>query len=123
MGRIAMGRKNNREIGTAYEKRAVLFLQEKGYEILQTNFRCHQGEIDIVAKEGRYIVFVEVKYRQSDRNGLPEEAVGVYKQKKIIQTARYYLYRNGWREETPCRFDVVGISGEEIRLLRDAFAL
>lgn len=130
--------KNRRETGTAYEKKAVLFLQEKGYDILQTNFRCRQGEIDIVARDGKYLVFVEVKYRSNDARGLPEEAVGEYKQKKIIQAARYYLYSKGLAEDTPCRFDVVGIygtkistgafvgeshPGEKIRLLRNAFEL
>lgn len=116
-----MGRENKRKIGTAYEKKAVLFLQEKGYEILESNFRCRQGEIDIIAKDGRYLAFIEVKYRHDDRGGLPEEAVGRDKQKKIIQTAKYYLYRKGLSEETPCRFDVVGILGEKIRLTRNAF--
>ena len=107
-----MAGKNRREIGTAYEKRAVLFLREQGYDILQTNFRCRQGEIDIVARDGRYLVFVEVKYRGDDTRGLPEEAVGGKKQKKIIQTARYYLYSRGLPEDTPCRFDVVAIHGK-----------
>lgn len=116
-----MGRGNRQKIGTAYEKKAVLFLQEKGYEILKTNFRCRQGEIDIIAQDGRYLVFVEVKYRHDDKGGLPEEAVGKDKQKRIIQTAKYYLYQKGVSEETPCRFDVVGILGKRIRLIRNAF--
>lgn len=116
-----MGWENKRAIGTAYEKTAVLFLQKKGYQILETNFRCRQGEIDIIAREGRYLVFVEVKYRHDTRGGLPEEAVGYRKQKKIIQTAKYYLYRKGLSEEIPCRFDVVGIQGDRIRLIRNAF--
>lgn len=121
MGRRIMGWENKRKIGTAYEKKAVLFLQEKGYEILESNFQCRQGEIDIIAQNGRYLVFIEVKYRQNERGGLPEEAVGREKQKKIIQTAKYYLYRKGLSEETPCRFDVVGILGEKIRLIQNAF--
>lgn len=112
---------NNRKIGAVYEKRAALFLQKKGYEILETNFRCRQGEIDMIARDGRYLVFIEVKFRRDNSRGLPEEAVGKYKQQKIIQTAKYYLYQKGFTEDTPCRFDVVGITGEKIRLIRNAF--
>lgn len=116
-----MGGKNTREIGTAYEKGAVLFLQNKGYEIVQCNFRCRQGEIDIVAKDGRYLVFVEVKYRHGITAGWPEEAVGRQKQRRILQTAKYYLYQNQLPEDTPCRFDVVGICGGEFSLIQNAF--
>lgn len=116
-----MGGKNKREIGTAYEKEAVLFLQNRGYEIIQCNFRCRQGEIDIVAKEGGYLVFVEVKYRYGTANGWPEEAVGRQKQRKILHTARYYLYQHQLPEDTPCRFDVVGICGRMFSLIQNAY--
>lgn len=116
-----MVRKNRRKTGAVYEKEAALFLQQKGYEIMEMNFICRRGEIDIVARDGRYLVFIEVKYRHDDKGGLPEEAVGYHKQQKILQTARYYLHYKGLAEDIPCRFDVVGICGRTIRLIRDAF--
>lgn len=116
-----MVRKNRREVGAVYEKEAALFLQNKGYEIMDMNFICRRGEIDIIARDGRYLVFVEVKYRHDDGAGLPEEAVGHCKQQKILQAARYYLHYKGLTEDIPCRFDVVGICGRSIRLIQDAF--
>ncbi len=114
-------KENKREIGAVYEKQAVEFLQKKGYEILETNFRCRQGEIDIIAKEKEYLVFVEVKYRKDTRAGSGLEAVDYHKQHKIIQTARYYLYSHQLAEEIPCRFDVIGICPNKITLIRNAF--
>lgn len=112
---------NKRETGSLYEDMAAQYLRRQGYEILERNFRDRRGEIDIVAREGRYLVFVEVKYRRDAGSGYPEEAVFRRKQQRIRRTASIYLYRRGYAEDIPCRFDVVSIAGEEIRLLRDAF--
>ena len=112
---------NKRSLGTEKEKIAAAFLEKQGYQIREMNFRCRQGEIDILARDGRYLVFVEVKYRADGRNGEPEEAVNAGKQETIRRVAKYYLYRNRFPESMPCRFDVVGIKGEEIRLTRNAF--
>ena len=112
---------NKRQIGTAFEQEAVLFLQRHGYRILERNFQCRQGEIDIIARDGRYYVFVEVKYRKDSLSGAPEEAVTRHKQNKIIRAAEYYLYSRGIAEDVPCRFDVVGICGRHIRLIKNAF--
>ena len=54
---------NKRQLGTVYEQKAAAYLQQQGYEILECNFRCRIGEIDIIAREGEYLCFVEVKYR------------------------------------------------------------
>lgn len=112
---------NNRQTGSRYEDMAAAFLEQQGYEILIRNYRDRHGEIDIIAKDGRYLVFVEVKYRRDSKKGYPEEAVGFYKQQHIRHTAVYYLYSHGHAEDTPCRFDVVSILGTEIRLIQDAF--
>lgn len=114
-------RSNRRALGSAYEKLAGEYLTSFGYEILEYNFRCRSGEIDIIAREGKYLVFVEVKYRDSGRSGSPLEAVTVKKQRIISKVAAYYCLTHGLGEETPCRFDVVGIMGEEITLVRNAF--
>lgn len=112
---------NNRFTGSRYETLAAAFLEQQGYELLEKNYRDRQGEIDIIARDMGYLVFVEVKYRRNSKNGYPEEAVGLYKQKRIRHTARCYMYRYGYGEEQPCRFDVVSILGAEIRLIQDAF--
>lgn len=112
---------NRRAVGSTYEKLAGEYLENLGYEILEYNFRCRRGEIDIIAREGRYLVFVEVKYRDSGKSGSPLEAVTVRKQQIISKVAAYYCLTHGWGEDTPCRFDVVGIMGKEITLLRNAF--
>lgn len=112
---------NKRNLGAEKEQMAAEFLEKQGYRILEKNFRCRQGEIDLIARDGRYLVFVEVKYRADGRSGEPEEAVNASKQYVIRRVAAYYLYRNRLPESTPCRFDVVGIKGEEIRLTKNAF--
>lgn len=112
---------NKRLIGTAYEKLAGEFLEQQGYQILEYNFRCRMGEIDIVAKDGEYLVFVEVKYRSSAKTGSPLEAVDTRKQRVISKVASYYCLTHGYGETKPCRFDVVAICGEEYTLIKNAF--
>ena len=105
---------NKRQIGADKEAFVCEWLQNRGYKILERNFRCGSGEIDIVAREGEYLVFVEVKYRSRDTSGLPEEAVDVRKQRVISRVALYYLRRYGYGETTPVRFDVVAVFGEQV---------
>ena len=112
---------NNRQEGTSYERAAGALLEQEGYEVLQYNFRCRQAEIDIVDREGRYLVFIEVKGRRSRRNGMPEEAVGRRKQERIRRAALYYLARFRVPESTPVRFDVAAVDEEGFRLIRNAF--
>ena len=112
---------SRRSVGSRDEELACLYLEKQGYRIRMRNFRCRSGEIDIVASDGRDLVFVEVKYRADAAGGGPLAAVGYAKQKKISRCARFYLMRYGYPEDTPCRFDVVGITGREVELVRDAF--
>ena len=114
---------NRRKIGTEQEKIAGAYLESRGYRILEYNFRAPRSEIDIVARDGRYLVFVEVKYRVSGHSGHPLEAVDLRKQRRICLAARYYLYTHGQGEDTPCRFDVIGIEGDGVMLVKDAFPL
>ena len=90
-------------------------------QILEQNFRCRQGEIDIIARHKGVLVFVEVKYRKDLRQGRPEEAVTPLKMRTICRVADYYRLRNGYGEQVPCRFDVVAVLGEEIRIFENAF--
>lgn len=113
--------KNTHQIGMEYERMAANYLQGKGYQILERNYRDRFGEIDIVAKDKTEFVFIEVKFRENLKKGDPAEAVNHWKQKRIRRTARYYLYNHHIGEDVPCRFDVVAILGEEIRLIKNAF--
>ena len=114
---------NKRKTGQEQEVKAACFLKTQGYQILERNYRCKKGEIDLIAREGQYLVFVEVKYRKNTRKGYPEEAVDTRKQKKICETAAYYVYKNRIPEYTPMRFDVVAVLGGEFKLIKDAFYL
>ena len=112
---------NKRKTGSEYEGLAAKWLENHGYRIVERNYRCGQGEIDLIGRDGRYLVFFEVKYRKTARNGMPAEAVGYAKQQKIRYTAQFYLYSRRYRENMPCRFDVVSILGDQISWIRDAF--
>lgn len=114
--------KNKRKIGADYEKKAAEYLRQQGFLILEQNFYSRWGEIDVIAKDGRYLVFVEVKYRGSTSCGDPLEAVNAKKQKHICRAAFYFCVSHGYPDTTPCRFDVIAISGnDEIVHVRDAF--
>jgi len=115
-----MTKQNKRETGSKYEKIAADYLTKEGYEILEMNYRCRNGEIDLIAKDGDYLVFCEVKYRSNSLKGHSLEAVDWKKQRRIIGCAQFYLMKHAL-EEWPIRFDVVGIYGEEICLIKDAF--
>lgn len=112
---------NNRRLGEEKERFVCEWLEEHGYRILERNFRCRTGEIDIVAQEGGYLVFIEVKYRTDAAHGRPQEAVGRRKQRTVSRTALFYLKRYRCVETTPVRFDVVGVSGETVFLCKNAF--
>lgn len=120
----ALGQKaqtNRRRTGARYERQAAEYLEKKGYRILERNFYTRYGEIDIIARDGRYLVFLEVKYRRDAGEGHPLEAVDLRKQNKIRKTARFFLQRHGYRGDEPCRFDVIGILGGELVHVEDAF--
>ncbi len=115
------GMYNKRRIGRQYERAAGEYLVSLGYEIVEYNFSCRMGEIDIIAQDEEYLVFCEVKYRSGRMMGHPLEAVGSKKQQVISKCAVYYLMAKGLGE-VPCRFDVVSVEGKEIILIKNAFA-
>jgi putative endonuclease len=112
--------------GQQGEKIASDFLKKNGYKILETNFRCSLGEIDIIAREKEEIVFVEVKTRKSGEWGYPEQAVGIKKQKKLSQLALLYFQKKNLTN-FKARFDVVAITlstaENEIKIIQNAFDL
>lgn len=112
---------NRRSVGTEYERKAAAYLEALGYRIVERNFRCRTGEIDLIAWDRRVLVFLEVKYRKTGSFGSPAEAVTPAKQRTICRVADYYRIRKGLSENQNCRFDVVSILGEQIQLIRDAF--
>jgi len=113
----------NKQTGDRGEQLAADYLTGKGYEILEKKFKTKTGEIDIIARDGDYTVFVEVKTRTGLKMGYPREAVGYAKQQKIRKTALCYLSlkQNG---QADMRFDVVEIIGAgpvTIEHITDAF--
>lgn len=103
---------NFKNFGKSGEDIAEQFLIEKGYEIIKRNFRFGKGEIDIIAKDDDYIVFVEVKSRKNYNYGEPEYAITKSKQRQLKRMAESYFYVNGIQEQL-CRFDVITIVGEK----------
>lgn len=106
------------------ENAACLFLQQRGYTILEKNFRTGNGEIDIISRQDDTIVFVEVKARNNKKKGSPREAVNSVKQKKIITTATHFLRRKKI-VDTRVRFDVLSMiavqGGFHIEHITNAF--
>ena len=101
------------------------FLTRRGYAILETNYKRGGGEIDIIARLGTYVVFVEVKYRRGLKAGMPCEAVTPAKQRRIIHTALYYISENNLAD-TDFRFDVMEVFGREwldVNHIENAFQL
>jgi len=115
---------NKRAIGQKGEEIACELLIKKGYHIVERNYRCPIGEIDIIAYNRNTLVFIEVKYRTSRKYGYPAESVDIRKQKRIIKTAQYYLIEKKLLDCT-CRFDVVeveNINNEiKINIIENAF--
>jgi len=104
---------------------ASAYLTECGYRVLERNFSCKAGEIDIIAIQGDTVVFIEVKSRSSVKYGQPSEAVSIPKQRKIVKTALYYMQKNKLLDYM-CRFDVIEIlfdeeNNQQINLIKDAF--
>ena len=96
------------DIAKMGEALAVAHLKARGYEILAQNYRAVRGEIDLVVKDGNFIVFVEVKTRRSLKFGTPQAAVNIQKQRQISKVALTYLQTYNLFD-TPCRFDVIAV--------------
>ncbi len=113
---------NNRKGAIEGENIACELLASRGFKILERNFRTRAGEIDIVARDGRTYVFVEVKRREDDAFGHPAEFVNASKMYKLAGAAQSWLTAHGVKGK-PCRFDVVTILGDEAELIEGAFDL
>jgi len=115
-----------KELGKKGEEIALRFLKKKGYKIIERNYVCKLGEMDIIAREKDTLVFVEVKTRTSMAFGPPQLAVNSTKQMQLSKVALYFL-KEKHLEEVKARFDVVAVllrpRGDEIELIKDAFDL
>lgn len=116
------GKNKNIEIGKKGEDMAAEYLAGHGYEILERNYRAGRVEIDIIARHGKIMVFVEVKTRTSEGFGYPEESVDETKQDCIQTCAEEYMVQTGWEGEI--RFDIIAVNLKQlpdIRHFKDAF--
>lgn len=107
--------------GAAGEAFAARYLEARAHRIIERNFRCRGGEIDLIADDGSALVFVEVRVRTREDFGGARASIDHQKQRRILHAARYYL---AGKHARPCRFDVVlmtGADGEGIEWIRNAF--
>lgn len=100
-----------REQGQLTENLACQFLEKQGFQLIEKNYNCRMGEIDLIMKDNDNLVFVEVRYRKSNNFGSGAETITASKQSKLIKTASLYLQRHDKLNRYPARFDVVSISG------------
>jgi putative endonuclease len=124
---VPPGPDGRRTLGRRGEEEAVRYLAGKGYVILDRGFRMFRGEIDIIARQGETLVFVEVKTRRGTEFGFPDESVNLPKQQQVRKIARGYLMKKHLPESaTPCRFDILSLvwaegQGLAITHLENAF--
>lgn len=109
--------------GKQAEQQAALYLQQQGLHILQRNYLCKGGEIDIIAQDKNTLIFVEVRSRASTLFGSAAETITRQKQKRIILAARHYLVKLRTKEASPCRFDAILIDGHRLKWEKNCFQL
>jgi putative endonuclease len=107
-------------LGASAEARAVALLEQRGYRVVERNFRCKSGELDIVAFDGDVLCFVEVRSRGDDAHGDAAEMIDARKQKQVARVAMHFIgLRNPVFQRS--RFDVVAITGDRVELIQDAW--
>ena len=122
MEKDILSKKNKRNVGTYFENMAADYLTDRGIMILERNYRNKLGEIDLIGlDEQGWLIFAEVKYRSSEYSGNPLAAVDRRKQRIISRVALAYLKSRYRSLDVKCRFDVIGIEGEEITWIKNAF--
>jgi len=108
------------QVGADKEQLACDYLQRQGLALVARNYRCRRGEIDLVMREARTLVFVEVRFRRSERFGTAAETVDIHKQRRLAATAAHYLQHHPNR--LACRFDVLALGvGGRVDWIKDAF--
>ena len=120
MGGRSRSRKNQRAVGHAKEQHACAYLEAQGLHLMASNYSCRFGEIDLIMQAGDVLVFVEVRFRSSDRFGTPAETVGLRKQRRLIAAAEHYLQRHPFQGR--CRFDVLALGPrDQMQWIQNAF--
>ena len=112
---------NKREVGSKYERIAAEYLTSHGMTVIEMNYRVRIGEIDIVARDGDYLVFVEVKYRADKEHGGAAYAISETKKRKIYRVAQWYMTYHKIPKDQYCRFDAVLIDNGEITHIKNAW--
>lgn len=113
-----------RETGRDVEARARRFLESRGLELVESNYTCRLGELDLVMLDSDTLVVAEVRYRARSDYGRAEETVGMRKQKRLVHATEHFLLTHRRYGELPVRFDVLAVAGDEddtITWIRDAF--
>lgn len=101
---------HTRALGETLETVALHYLETNGLTLICRNFQCKLGEIDLIMREAQMLVFVEVRFRRSERFGSAAETVNRRKQRRLIHTAQLYLNLQRFSQRNPCRFDILGIT-------------
>lgn len=104
-------------LGRDAEARALAFLEQQGLTLIEKNFRCRAGEIDLIMRDAQTLVFIEVRSRKDRRFGGAAASVGPVKQQRLWRTAAFYLLR--YRKPPACRFDLVAIESEDLRWMKN----
>jgi putative endonuclease len=108
-------------LGSSAEQHACDYLCARGFQLITKNYRCFRGEIDLIMRDKKDVVFVEVRSRSYTNYGNAAESITKTKQKKIITTAIHFLQQKNWLNKINCRFDVIGIQKNEVDWIKDAF--
>jgi putative endonuclease len=106
------------EQGQHWEQVARAWLEQRGLKLVEANFRCKGGEIDLVMRDGAELVFVEVRQRADRKHGGAAASITPAKIRRLVRAAQFYLLR--FPHTPPCRFDVVAIDGDRVDWLRNA---
>jgi putative endonuclease len=106
------------EIGRSGEDRALAYLQQQGLTLVERNFLCKTGELDLIMRDGEHLVFVEVRERGTPYFGGAAASISPAKRRRILRAAKFYLLR--FVKMPPCRIDVVSIDGDRLNWLRNA---
>lgn len=118
--RLASVRTSKQRAGDAAEQQALLHLQTQGLQLVQRSFLCKGGEIDLIMRDGKHLVFVEVRQRSSQQFGGAVASVTASKQKRLIHAAQVYL--QSIKPLPACRFDLVAFEGEQMIWLKDVIS-
>ena len=115
-------KKEYKNSGDRAEELACQYLLAQGLTLLDRNYLCKGGEIDLIMRDDNYLVFIEVKFRKNSQYGNPAEHVTNSKQRRIIHTARDYLQKHSKLAKLPVRFDVIAIQHQDdINWIKSAF--